>query len=91
MYESDASLVVEVLSASTGDIDKREKALAYGTLPSILMYLVVEPDMRHIEVARWSEGVISWERFGPGESLSTPFGVWDLDGIYDTVDQTTGV
>ena len=35
LYEADASLVVEVLSPSTQDTDRREKAAAYATLPGL--------------------------------------------------------
>ena len=86
-YEADATLVVEVLSPSTRASDRREKLRQYGTLPSITAYLIVEPDVRRIEVARWAaDREITWATLGPGDQLDTPYGVWDLDAIYDQVD-----
>lgn len=85
--EADATLVVEILSPSTRAQDRREKVLQYGTLPSIKRYVVVEPDIRRIEVARWdAERNLTWETLGPGDQLDTPFGVWGIDAIYDAVD-----
>lgn len=86
-YEADATLLIEVLSASTRAQDRREKLRQYGTLPSIAAYLVVEPDVRRVEVARWdAAGNIVWTTLGPGDQLDTPYGVWDLDAVYDQVD-----
>lgn len=45
-------VIVEVLSDSTARIDRREKLLAYQTLPSPRTYLLVEQDARRIEVYR---------------------------------------
>lgn len=86
-YEADATLVVEVLSPSTRGQDRREKLRQYGSLPSITSYLIVEPDVRRIEVARWDAArEITWTTLGPGDQIDTPYGVWDLDAIYDQVD-----
>lgn len=86
-YEADATLVVEVLSPSTRSQDRREKLRQYGTLQSISHYLIVEPDVRRIEVARWdSHRELIWMTLGPGDQLTTPYGTWDVDGIYDVVD-----
>ncbi|MGH9129802.1 MAG: Uma2 family endonuclease [Acidimicrobiales bacterium] len=88
LYETDACLVFEVLSASTRVIDKREKLRSYQDLASIEAYIVVEPDMRRIEVATWPGGELGWEVLGPGEIFRTSFGILDLDGIYDQLDAT---
>lgn len=86
-FEADATLVVEVLSPSTRTQDRREKVRSYGTLPSIAHYVVVEPDVRRIEVARWdATRELTWVTLGPGDQLHTPYGAWNLDDIYDTVD-----
>lgn len=51
--------------------------------------MVVEPDVRRIEVARWAVGgELTWEVLGPGGTLVTSLGRWDLDGIYDLIDAT---
>jgi Uma2 family endonuclease len=43
---------VEVLSEATERIDRREKLLAYRTLPSLQEYLLVAQDERHVTVYR---------------------------------------
>lgn len=45
-------LIVEVLSPSTGDIDRREKLLAYKTLPALSEYVIVYQEERRVEVYR---------------------------------------
>lgn len=43
-------LIVEVLSPATEAIDRREKLLAYRTLPSLRYYLLVAQDQRSLEI-----------------------------------------
>ena len=45
-------LIVEVLSESTARIDRREKLLAYQSLPSLQAYLLVEQEARRVELYR---------------------------------------
>ena len=45
-------LIVEVLSESTERIDRREKMLAYQTLPSLQEYVLVAQDDRQVEIYR---------------------------------------
>lgn len=45
-------LIVEVLSETTERIDRREKLLAYQTLPSLQEYLLVAQDARQVELYR---------------------------------------
>lgn len=45
-------LIVEVLSETTERIDRREKLLAYQTLPSLREYLLVAQDVRRVEIYR---------------------------------------
>lgn len=45
-------LIVEVLSETTERIDRREKLLAYQTLPSLMEYLLVAQDVRQVESYR---------------------------------------
>lgn len=86
-YESDATVVVEILSPSTRVQDRREKVRSYGTLPSISQYIVVEPDLRRVEVAHWGKDRdLSWATLGPGDQLHTAYGTWAIDDIYDAVD-----
>ena len=52
-------LLVEVLSESTARIDRREKFLAYQTLPSLREYLLIDQNARAVEVYRREQG---WRR-----------------------------
>jgi len=45
-------LIVEVLSEATERIDRREKMLAYQTIPSLNEYLLVAQDLPRVEVYR---------------------------------------
>ena len=42
-------LIVEVLSPSTSGIDRREKAEAYFTLPSLTSYIMIDAQAQHVE------------------------------------------
>ncbi len=88
-YEADAILVVEVLSQSTRSTDKREKLEAYGRLPSLRQYTLVEPTVRRIEVAMFSgpERIPAWSAYGPGSAVDLGRVVVDLDAYYDEVDR----
>ena len=46
----DAALIVEVLSESTAEIDRREKLVAYQKLPGLRAYWIVSQDEQRIEV-----------------------------------------
>ncbi|TCJ13069.1 Uma2 family endonuclease [Rubrobacter taiwanensis] len=48
-FQRDPCLVVEVLSPSTEQIDRREKLLVYENIPSVGAYLVVSQDIRRVE------------------------------------------
>ena len=51
-YRTSPILIVEVVSASTRQIDRREKLHAYQQMPSVLEYMIVEQDKMHIELHR---------------------------------------
>jgi len=53
-------LVVEVLSPSTEGIDRREKLLAYRSLPSLQEYVLISQEEAKIEIHR-RQGDIGWE------------------------------
>jgi Uma2 family endonuclease len=55
-YLTNPCVVVEVLSASTEAIDRREKALNYRYLPSLEEYLLVAQRSMEVTVFRRSEG-----------------------------------
>lgn len=89
LYETEPVLIVEVLSRSTADTDRREKVVAYAEAPSLRLLLLVDPDARRVEAARPEGGRVSeWELFGPGRVVDTGFGDIDVDALYDMVDAT---
>lgn len=52
LYATQPCLIIEVLSETTERIDRREKMLAYQTLPSLQEYVLVAQDYRQIEIYR---------------------------------------
>lgn len=48
-YLESPSILFEVLSPSTESIDRREKLLAYQTIPSLEHYVIVAQDERRVE------------------------------------------
>ena len=56
--ETRPSLVVEILSPSTAATDRREKRLAYQTIPSLVDYLIVSQDAR--SVVRFTRDGETW-------------------------------
>jgi Uma2 family endonuclease len=89
LYETDASLLVEVRSPSTADIDRREKALAYARLPSACTYLLVDPLYRQIELGEREDIGWAWATCGPGDAIYTPYGLIVVDELYDEIDAAT--
>jgi Uma2 family endonuclease len=51
-FTSSPCLIIEVLSETTERIDRREKWLAYQTLPSMREYVLVAQDARRVEIFR---------------------------------------
>ena len=71
-YKENPCLIVEVLSRSTKGTDRREKAEAYFTLPSLTAYLMVDSQTQHIEgYVRTPEG---WKAQTWGEADEVEFG-----------------
>lgn len=52
LYLEHPSIIVEVLSPSSREIDRGQKLLAYQTIPSLRHYLIVSQDERKIEWLR---------------------------------------
>ena len=52
LYKRAPCLIAEVLSASTEVVDRREKLIAYRSLPSLRYYLLVSQDRHLVEVYR---------------------------------------
>lgn len=51
-YVTEPSLIIEVLSASTESIDRREKLLAYAQLPGPLEYVLIDSSKQQVEIYR---------------------------------------
>jgi Uma2 family endonuclease len=51
-FRNEPVLIVEVISPSTREIDRREKLLFYQQMPSVREYVVVEQEMMHVEIHR---------------------------------------
>ena len=89
LYETDPALIIEVLSPSTQDQDRREKAVAYAESSGLALLPLVDPDARRIEVARPAGGRIrDGQMHGAGDVITTPYGDIDVDACYDAVDRS---
>lgn len=64
------TVLVEVLSASTEGVDRREKFLAYRKLASLKEYVLVQQEKIEIELFR-RQGDVGWEHcvFSAGDEL----------------------
>jgi Uma2 family endonuclease len=85
-FSSRPCLIVEVLSESTERVDRREKMLAYQTLPSLQEYVLVAQDVQRVEIYRRANG---WqvEYVESGEiRLDCLDASVTLDAIYADVD-----
>ena len=60
------ALIAEVLSPSTEAVDRREKRVNYGKIPSLIEYLTVAQDRRRIEVWRRGEEGLRVEVYESG-------------------------
>ncbi|MHB1202377.1 MAG: Uma2 family endonuclease [Acidithiobacillus sp.] len=78
LYLEDPCLVIEVLSASTANIDRREKLHAYQALPSLREYVLVDSDSRSIELYRRRPEGWWYELLGESEGDSLRFQCVDL-------------
>jgi Uma2 family endonuclease len=89
LYEGDARVVVEVLPRSTEDVDRREKAAAYAGLPGVEVYVLVDPDRPHVEVARPAPGGgLRWSAHGSGDTVDLGIAVIDIDELYAELNRT---
>jgi len=90
LHKRSPCLIVEVLSPATEAIDRREKLVAYRTLPSLRYYLLVSQERRQVEFYtrdtdnRWLITVA--ENNGTLEILCDDLKVsFSLDDIYEDV------
>jgi Uma2 family endonuclease len=90
LYETSATMIVEVGSPNTRSTDRREKVVAYGRIEEIRAYMLVDPVERRIEIVSWSYGEPVWEVMGPGEVVTTRYGDLVVDELYDEVSRIVG-
>ena len=68
----DATLVVQVLSDSTAEIDRREKLVAYQKLPGLRAYWIVSQTEQRVEVhSRDAKGLWQALAYAAGEFIPT--------------------
>lgn len=60
--------------------------MAYGTLPGLPQYLLMDPLERRIEVPSYGADGLRWEAFGPGDFVFTAYGDLVVDELYDELD-----
>lgn len=72
--EHEPCLVVEVVSPNTEGPDRREKLIAYRSIPSVRAYLMVDQDLRRVE-HHWRDEDGTWRRAGRTEEgeFSLPY------------------
>lgn len=86
-FETDPTLIVEVLSPSTEATDRREKAEIYARVDNLRTYVLVHPVFRRIEVAdRGDDGHWRWRALGPGDVWISAYAEVDVDALYDAID-----
>jgi Uma2 family endonuclease len=88
LYETDADVIVEVLSDSTDSVDRREKAAAYAELDSLRCYVAVDPRVRRVEVGwRDAGGGWRWDVVPAGGVIDLGgHALIDHDALYDELD-----
>jgi Uma2 family endonuclease len=84
-YRGRPCLLIEVLSESTARIDRREKLFAYQTLPSLQEYLLIEQDVRAVEIHRRVRGWAGERVTDGGVHLDCLEIDVPLDAIYEDV------
>jgi Uma2 family endonuclease len=83
-YTERPCVVIEILSESTKDIDRREKLHAYLTMPSVEAYLIVQQDERRVERHWRAAGAWQLELIADRGVVPIPWLELDLslDAIY---------
>ena len=67
--ETDAKLIIEVLSTKTAEYDREIKGEAYRQLPGLLEYLLIAQDRAEVRCYRRTDA--GWEEhgYGPGDTV----------------------
>ena len=64
------AFIAEVLSDSTAAYDRGDKFIAYRSLPSLMEYLLIDPDHQQVELFRKGlDGLWVLHAFAPGDSV----------------------
>ena len=86
--ETHPTIVVEILSASTEQTDRREKRVAYQGIATLREYVLVAQDARRVQVYRRDGADWLVDVFGPAErtALKSVGFVLDVDDLYRNVD-----
>lgn len=89
-YKTTACVIIEVLSPSTATIDRREKLMAYRKLESLMAYVLVESDRRHVDFyLRSAEGAWLGGSLGMNDILNVTCAgrsiALCLDDLYEDV------
>lgn len=93
LVEHAPCLVVEVLSPSTQETDRREKALVYKGIPGLRAYVIVHQDMRRVE-RHWRDDDGAWWHadvaFEGRVPIPCPEVVLTLDELYEGIPLDAG-
>ena len=77
-YRERPILIIEVLSPQTARVDQREKLLAYRTLPSLEVYVLVDQSRCHVTLYRrstdWQPEILT----DPADILTVPSLSWSI-------------
>lgn len=60
-FEEAPCLIAEIVSPETACVDRREKLLAYQTLPTLQVYLLVNEDVPSIKIYQRADNHVWWE------------------------------
>lgn len=89
-YVTRPCIIVEVLSPATATVDRREKLMAYRKLESLMAYVLVESDRRHVDFyLRSAEGTWRGGSLGMNDILNVTCAgrsiALCLDDLYEEV------
>ena len=90
-HATNPSIVVEVLSHGTAEYDRGEKREHYQQIPSLREYLLIEQDVRCVELyAKAADGSWQHSMFRAGDTIELPaIGLrFTVDEIYDAAGVT---
>jgi Uma2 family endonuclease len=88
LYLAHPCLIIEVLSPSTENIDRREKLFAYRTLPSLREYVLIGAEEKKVEAFRRETGgewSLTTLTMGDTLQLECIAAAISLDDIYEDI------